>query len=655
MFHASPSMMKGGFIGVDIFFVISGFLISQILFSNLDNNKFSLIDFYSRRIIRIYPALILVLVSCLTFGWFALLTEEYSQLGKHTAGGAGFVANLILWTESGYFDNISDTKPLLHLWSLGVEEQFYIVWPLLLWALWRTNFNRITTILLIAAASFYLNVSLRIVDSAAAFYSPLTRFWELLLGSLLAYSTLHGGAQIAPIARFANRVLSRVYHHHPSPQSTTALDNTQAALGIAMIAVGFMIITKENMFPGYWAILPSVGAVLVINAGPHAWINKNILSNRAMVFVGLISFPLYLWHWPLLSLVRIIEGEAPSGIVRLATVITAIFLSWATYQFIEKPMRFKFNSKGKSLTLLAIMTLVGAAGFFIFKSNGLPQRSIMANLERKSNDLNLYQLTGCKDNELLANDMSWCNKVAETGPIDVILWGDSHAEHLFPGIKNASNQNWLLIGRHSCPPILGEKAWMANTPQDACEHANDKAFEIISQSNVKTVVLASLGNLYLTSKGITPEHALINDNNPENRFIIGSTNDISHKKELFYAATKRSIQALLDAGKHVIIVKDTPEFTLDPRACLTRPFKLNTQVCSVPTAQYLERNSDYDALLSELAAMSQDVKIFDPTNLFCDSNRCTQNDSEHEFFRDGHHLSEAGSAKVASALIEFMK
>ncbi|MFA6121206.1 MAG: acyltransferase, partial [Sideroxydans sp.] len=182
-FHAFPTWVKGGFIGVDVFFVISGFLISTIIFGSLSRDAFSFAEFYARRIKRIFPALFLVLVASFVFGWFALLADEYKQLGKHIAGGAGFVSNFVLWGESGYFDNAAETKPLLHLWSLGIEEQFYFVWPLLLWFAWKRRFNLLTIALVVAVVSFALNVFTVRSDPVAAFYSPLTRFWELMVGS----------------------------------------------------------------------------------------------------------------------------------------------------------------------------------------------------------------------------------------------------------------------------------------------------------------------------------------------------------------------------------------------------------------------------------------------------------------------------------------
>lgn len=647
IFHAFPSLLKGGFIGVDIFFIISGFLISQILFSSLDKQKFSLLDFYSRRINRIYPALITVLASCLIFGWLALLPDEYKQLGKHTAGGAGFVANLLLWRESGYFDVLSESKPLLHLWSLGVEEQFYIVWPLFLALLWKSKLNKPITISIFIAASFYLNVSLSSSNPTAAFYSPLTRFWELLLGAMLAYKTTY--ARSAPLTTPA---LTNGKSSSHSPNLSNFIENLQAFVGLALIGVGFALITKQNMFPGYWALLPSLGTVLIIHAGPDAWFNKNILSHRFMVFVGLISFPLYLWHWPLLSFLRVIEGELPSPVSRSIAVTASVVLAWATYRLIEIPLRYKTTGKAKTITLFFLMGVLGLIGLAIYKADGLPKRAALATLEQKSNDLNFYQLSQCKDEKLLSQSMSWCNKSTPSSTENIILWGDSHAEHLFPGIKSLSQENWLLIGRHSCPPILGEKAWLTSASKEDCELANNAAINLIAKSDAKVVVLAWLGNLYTSDKGLAPEHILINDENPQNRYIIGEINDPSHKQELFNAAMTRTVQTLLDLGKQVVIVKDTPEFMFDPRACLSRPFRPEARDCSVPKQQFITRNAAYSMLLDRLAGMSPNVKIFDAASVFCDAQRCTQSDPQHEYFRDGHHLSNEGSLKVARQLIE---
>jgi len=262
-FHAFPEWIKGGFIGVDIFFVISGYLISTIIFDSLEHKHFSFAEFYSRRIKRIFPALLVVLVSCLVFGWFALLADEYKQLGKHIAGGAGFVSNFIFWNESSYFDNAAETKPLLHLWSLGIEEQFYIVWPLLLWLAWKQRFNFLSITLAVVLISFWLNISKVGEDAVATFYSPQTRFWELLAGSILAYVTLHR----PQFKHSFDTWLGKIIFAHPSDVGGNTLRNIKAFVGAGLIAAGILVIGKENHFPGWWALLPTLGAVLLISAG----------------------------------------------------------------------------------------------------------------------------------------------------------------------------------------------------------------------------------------------------------------------------------------------------------------------------------------------------------------------------------------------------
>jgi peptidoglycan/LPS O-acetylase OafA/YrhL len=339
-FHAFPSWVRGGFIGVDVFFVISGYLISIIIFENLDRNTFSFTEFYARRIKRIFPALLLVLIACFAFGWFALLADEYQQLGKHIAAGAGFISNFTLWNEAGYFDNSADTKPLIHLWSLGIEEQFYIVWPILLWFAWKRKFNLLTITIFVAIASFVLNIKGIKQDMVATFYSPQTRFWELLCGSSLAWFTLYKKNAFSNLKQKLDYWLSRAIYSEKQEAEDKTLLNVLSFVGLLLLAYGFFHIHKEFSFPGKWALVPVLGAVLIISAGSNTWVNRTILSNQVAVWFGLISFPLYLWHWPLLSFARIVESEVPSRNIRLAAVVLSIVLAWLTYKFVERPLRF---------------------------------------------------------------------------------------------------------------------------------------------------------------------------------------------------------------------------------------------------------------------------------------------------------------------------
>ena len=227
-------------------------LISTILFDSLERDSFSFVEFYSRRIRRIFPGLIVILAAALTAGWFLLLADEYKQFGSHLAGGAGFISNLILWKESGYFDNAAETKPLLHLWSLGIEEQFYIIWPLLLWAGWRRKLNLLAITSIVAILSFAWNMIAAYRDSVADFYSPQTRFWELLIGAGLAYAALH---QKSWFAQYEPPVKKGGRRPKPPPArllGSVRLANLQSVLGATLIAVSLFYVTRDKAFPGWW-------------------------------------------------------------------------------------------------------------------------------------------------------------------------------------------------------------------------------------------------------------------------------------------------------------------------------------------------------------------------------------------------------------------
>lgn len=350
-FHAFPSAVPGGFIGVDIFFVLSGYLITGIVFRALDDKEFSLLQFYARRIRRIFPALLLVMGATLAFAWLALLPEELAQLGRHAAGGAGFIANLLLWQDTGYFDNSAESKPLLHLWSLGVEEQFYIVWPLLLWlaARWRRSFVPVTVVL--ALASFAYSVLAARTAPDAAFYSPLSRFWELAVGGLVAY-----------------------WHAYAPPRRAPA--PVWPLAGAVAILAGFQLIDKTALFPGYWALLPVGGAALLLAAGPNGTLNASLFKLAPVTWLGRISYPLYLWHWPLLAFPYILQGGKVAEPVRWAALLLSVLLAWLTYAVLERRVRLARPGALVPLALAGCLATVGAVGFQLHRADGLPGREI---------------------------------------------------------------------------------------------------------------------------------------------------------------------------------------------------------------------------------------------------------------------------------------
>lgn len=395
VYHAFPDLLKGGFVGVDIFFVISGFLITTIIFDNLEKGTFSFSEFYARRIRRIFPALILVLLVCFIFGWLVLLGDELNQLSKHIAASAAFISNFVLWNEAGYFDTSSETKPLLHLWSLAIEEQFYIVWPLLLWLSWKRKINFLIIITIVIFFSFILNIIGVNQDPVATFYSPQTRFWELLCGGLLSWLFLYKKETLLNIKNNLDNFFCRLIQVH-SKEGISPFFNMLSFVGLFLLVYAFWKINDESSFPGVWALVPVVGTMLIISAGVDAWLNRTLLSNKILVWFGLISYPLYLWHWPILSLGRIINHETPSVKFRLIAIIISVFFSWITVKLIEKPFRFGNNKVTKKV--IALCTILFALGTFGY---------IVSNLDLSNSQTYEKLKINRKDEYLIGTSFNW--------------------------------------------------------------------------------------------------------------------------------------------------------------------------------------------------------------------------------------------------------
>jgi peptidoglycan/LPS O-acetylase OafA/YrhL len=444
VFHAFPQVLPGGFIGVDIFFVISGFLISGIILDSLANGSFSFLEFYQRRIRRIFPALAIVLAATLVAGYVMLLPDDYTSLGKHVVGGAGFVSNLVLWSEAGYFDKAAALKPLLHLWSLGIEEQFYLVWPLLLWVAWRRRWNMGMVVGGVTAASLAGCIWLTGVDATAAFYSPMTRFWELGIGAMTAIgvrsSTTSG----------------------PRPWSVDprALAHALSLLGAALVIAGLFLLDEGQPFPGWRAAVPTLGATLLIAAGPGAVVNRSILSLRPAVWIGLISYPLYLWHWPLLSFQNITNVAETPAWMRVAALALAVCLSVATYFLLERPVRFRMRTPRVAYGLGATLAVVAAAGVGVLLMRGFVGRvpDPVARLADYRYDPTMDARAGAcwlsKKEGAAAFDASCVDPDGDARPL-MVLWGDSHAARLYPGLRRIAGDRYRIaqFTRDSCWPV----------------------------------------------------------------------------------------------------------------------------------------------------------------------------------------------------------
>jgi peptidoglycan/LPS O-acetylase OafA/YrhL len=442
-FHAFPTVMPGGFVGVDVFFVISAYLITGLILSDLRSSSFSLAGFYARRARRILPALAVVLAAVLALGWWlGILPAPYQSLGLHAFAGALFFPNLVSWSEVGYFDVAADHKPLLHLWSLGVEEQFYLVWPVLLLILSRRWRWLIVSLSVIVAGSFFYSLYATEYQPAAAFYSPLSRLWELGAGGILASTNW----------RLKNRFLS--------------------VLGVALIVGSSIALQKTSPFPGALALFPVAGAALVIISG------SPLLSHKWPVSIGLISYPLYLWHWPLLSFAAM--SDQGSWQARMAIVATSIVLAALTTAFIERPIRFgRLRPFGISVSLAAMTAVAGFAAL-IWGSSGLLWRypreilPVLATMNFDQSADNIYRCW-------LPNTVAFEIRPVDCAVGDTLLWGDSHAGRLAVGLKRDGIALAQFI-KENCPPVIG-------FGHETCMQGNATALQKIAELRPKKIIL----------------------------------------------------------------------------------------------------------------------------------------------------------------------
>ena len=479
VFHAWPTVLPGGFVGVDVFFVISGFLITGIIQGGLADGSFRFSRFYARRIKRIFPALLVVLVACYAAGWFLLFADDYQRLSRHIVAAVAFVSNFLLRSESGYFDAAADLKPLQHLWSLGIEEQFYLVWPCLLVAASRTRVKLLHLTLVLLGASFLFNVYSVRTDLVSTFYSPFTRIWELLIGAALA--AWNHGRWRWPVGRFGDAV---------------------SVAGFAMIGAAAVLLDGTRLFPGLWALLPSVGALLLIAAGPRAWFNRAVLSRPALVAVGLISYPLYLWHWPLLSFARIASGETPSVMVRVAAVAASLVLARLTFEVIEKPVRFGARRAAVVPVLCGLMVTVLMAAWLTDRADGWRSRPITrtdrAQFVQYYDRMHKQGISAAYRQE--CDFMDWpTGKVRESidpactepGARDtVLLWGDSYAQALSAGLRAAAPDGTRVaqVTTSLCRPSFD--AADPQVPEGRCRRANDFAIASMRALKPSVVIVA---------------------------------------------------------------------------------------------------------------------------------------------------------------------
>ena len=611
IYHAAPAALPGGFTGVDFFFVISGFLISGILQDALGAGRFSLADFYARRIRRIFPALALVLAATLAYGLVVLLPGERALLGRDAAGGAFFVANLTFWAEIGYFDREAATKPLLHLWSLGVEEQFYLLWPLVLWALHRCGGVRLWPILLLAGLSLAASLALTPLDPAAAFYSPFTRLWELALGAALAWM-----ARARPA---------------PLPQA-----NAASLAGLALIILSLAAARAGPGFPGWQALLPTLGAALLIAAGPAAWVNRRVLALRPMIWVGLISYPLYLWHWPLLSYAHIVhQGRPLKPLLLAALVAAAVALAWATWRFLETPIRT--GSRRSVPALAAALALVGFAGLALWRlPTPDPAQAAGLDLTRLNAAIGdgVFRPTPAMAVQDIGGKLS-TRLGPETGP-GTLLVGDSTLFHYGPRAQALHEADRLagpvrFVTGPSCPPFPGV---VMPPPFTHCTAMPAMVESALADPHIRTVVLGAYWPGYLlpgvqvqTPTGLVPA---------------------ATAPDTVFAHLEAEIARLRARGLRVVLLLPSPAHPrLDPRRMVARTWHGATVAPDATTPIPLSELASPHADRLHAIATRHGAELRNPTPDICGPTpACPPLHEAAPKFADDKHLRPGFAARL---------
>ncbi len=614
LFHAGFQFFGGGFVGVDIFFVISGYLITTILIHELEAGQFSILNFYERRARRILPALFLLLLACLPFAWFWLVPDDLKSFSQSLVAVISFASNILFWQQSDYFDSSAEFKPLLHTWSLAVEEQFYLLFPLFLMLFWRRD-QRLLLAVLVGSALASLGAAQWGVakDPTATFFLLPTRGWELAIGSLCAYYMSRPGAG----------------QHSPRVRELASL------AGLGMIGISIFAFSKYTPFPSVYALLPTVGAAMIILFAAPATIAGKILGSRAMVGVGLVSYSAYLWHQPILAFARHRSMEGPSPALMASLVVLTMVLAYLSWQFVEKPFRnrSKFGRPqvfGFAIAGSLLFLGIGVAGH---KTDGMrsvkttPQqqevlRTVTASPKR----------TACHTKGLdYRKPQDAC---AFNGPDgEWAVFGDSHAIELAYALGvelKGSQQGVRQFTFSGCTP-----SYQRADVNPGCSDWTREAVDFIAADpRIKEVVVS-----YRIHSALFGDHEGIYPRLP------GEFTDA--KRAAIWASYKTILNRFISAGKHVTVVLQAPEL---PRQVdkLIRQADDPRTVDGVSMDWWHRRSAYVEQRLGELPA---GVRVLRPESLFCDAARCYAVKDAKALYFDDDHMSTYGAGLVAHSVV----
>ena len=627
LYHANIAGFKGGFVGVDVFFVISGYLITSIIAQEIKKDQFSITGFYERRIRRIFPALFMVLGFSYIMAFFLMMPYDFKLFSLSLVTATLFTSNLTFEHQAGYFDSQAEAKPLLHTWSLAVEEQFYIFFPLFLIIINRYFKGKWVPFILGAAiVSLILSIWCVVNAPNAAFYLAPFRCWELMLGSMLSL-----------------KVLPKI--------NLKWLRQSLGGMGLALVFGSIWLVSKQVPFPGLNALYPTMGAAFIIYSGEYeqTWVSR-LLGNRAFSFIGKISYSLYLWHWPLLVFAQYYQQEVLTPLLTWVTIFFSVVVAILSWKFVESPFRSKALISGKKLFSQAglIMTLALILGLTGFLGKGLPAR-----LPERVNKIAEFATFKHPYSPCFSDEQHFvflkhtCNIGAEHTEPTIAVWGDSHAEVMLPMLESLAKEHHQAIQAFSyggCPPLLGVKRAAPSAAPHCLDFNRQVMTQLTKTPKISTVVLIGSYAAYLegsnTSGRIDPEFTFITNE-------TGTAKKLVERQQLFITTIQKTIGELTQAHKRVILVYPVPETIYRIPAALSRWVLAGKEPSTFtrPATLYQQREAFVFKTLDGLGKSKQIIRIY-PHQKLCNAFKCIVYHDGKPLYIDDNHLTSAGSEYI---------
>lgn len=632
LFHSDISLFSGGYVGVDVFFVISGYLITKILYREIQNNSFSILSFYERRIKRIFPALFLMLCVAAAIAYYILLPREFRDFKSSLIASVAFYSNYYFMQDVGYFANPPVSEPLLHTWSLAVEEQFYVVFPVYLFIvfkLFKKNLTQIITFTLLILSLIY---SIKLVDVAPtdAFYSPFARAWELLVGSVLALY----------FDKFRN-----------SPNKI--LVNILSVIGIIMVVYSILLYSASTQFPGATAIIPVLGTVLLLFTGSHHGnIVGKLLSTAPFRFTGLISYSLYLWHWPVLVFYKIYMFGDFGPYDKLLALALIFLLSYLSWRYIEVPFRkgILFYDKQFVFSLRTVLLVLPLLFLIIFsftmKQEKLPKE--LRNIFYLKNETEIVPTDCFRLTKREKLGFRGC-RIGEPGAkiSTFAVWGDSHAQALLAGIDLSAKNHHVTgtyVGRGGCLSLLG----VERTGQsfEMCDDVADSFLLYLQEHpEIETVILASRWAVYAMGTRYSFEEGgeiFIKDKLTRNV-------SLEENQHVFTRGFQRTLDKISALGKNIVIVTQVPENKRNIRKGMVRMKLLNKEIdFRTRTEDYYTRQQIVNKLIESNTAKYH-LDVINPESEICDETYCHVIYGDNKLiYHDTNHITRSFSYKLSA-------